>query len=150
MLCLERYCFRYPTPRTLRLNSHAWQWIPPWTWPNKRGRTPKKRSALGGMISDTHPPNQVSRLKSRAQIRQWIPPWTWPNRNGRTTKECSALRGTVSDTQLLELSGLCLTPKLGSGFHPGGGRTPKREVRSALNRSQYGNCSTKYNTTAGS
>ena len=87
------------------------QWIPPWTWPNKSGRTPKKCSALRGIVSDT-PTLRMLRLKSHAQVGQWIPPWIWPNKRGRTSKKCSASRGIVSDTHAIKSRA-----QISSGFH---------------------------------
>ena len=51
--------FLTPSQWSLRPKSTALvgQWIPPWTWPNKKGRTPEVLCLFlkRGTVSDTHP-----------------------------------------------------------------------------------------------
>ena len=63
--------FLTPSQWSLRLKPTALvgQWIPPWTWPNKKGRTPEVLCLFlkRGTVSDTHS------TKSQAQVSR--PSW---------------------------------------------------------------------------
>jgi hypothetical protein len=58
--------FLTPSQWSLRLKSTALvgQWIPPWTWPNKKGRTPEVLCLFlkRGTVSDTHPMKSQTRV----------------------------------------------------------------------------------------
>ena len=88
-------------------------------------------------------PSQWSlRLKSTALVGQWIPPWTWPNKKGRTPKtpQKREVRSALPFSKASPFWGRLV-------------KLTRQIIQSkglSLNRSQYGSCSTKYDTPAGS